>query len=439
MTSLRVRLLVTMLGLVTVIVVAGIIGAFLLGNEERQEFMDRQLQVVAENLGDLPAPLPGTEDIEDDPDDVIAIQVWDATGALVRESPPGIGIPRQPTEGFRNIEGATMDWRTYSRRTGGWTVQVSQTTAERDELAAANAIGSLLPLLALLPLSWLLVGGVVGFLLKPVTDLSDLMQVRAAGSFDPLPLEKLPRELKPLVTSLNGLLARQHDLLAARQRFVSDAAHQLRTPITAMRLQIENLARASSDSDIGELVADVQRGADRMSALAGQLLTLARAEDPQAEDTPHDLELGELVRTAIADVVVLADDAGVDLGFAQAGEICAACRPESVRMILVNLLDNAIGHSPRGAEVDVELNSKDGWAVVRVLDQGPGIPPGDIGRMFERFERGATVPRDGSGLGLPIAKALADREGATLTLENRSPGPGLIAELCLSLAPTVSR
>jgi signal transduction histidine kinase len=242
----------------------------------------------------------------------------------------------------------------------------------------------------------------------------------------PLPESDLPEEVQPLVHALNDLLGRLGRAMATQRGFIADAAHELRTPLTAVQLQLELARWATTPEEREAAFEDLQRGVSRAIHLVGQLLTLAR-EDPDVSERPlQPTDLSEIARLAVAEQTPLAIARQVDVGVSEAALSVIQGDPEALRVMLSNLIDNAIRYSPAGGRVDVSVTQRDHRALLTVQDAGPGIPVADRGRVFDRFFRGGNdldVP--GSGLGLAIVKGIADRHRATIQMDAGPAGRGL--------------
>ncbi|HVL77269.1 MAG TPA: ATP-binding protein, partial [Noviherbaspirillum sp.] len=226
---------------------------------------------------------------------------------------------------------------------------------------------------------------------------------------------------------LNDLLARLRQSIGAQRAFIADAAHELRTPLTALQLQIQLAERAQTPAERAQAFGELKQGYMRAMNMVQQLLTLARQEPDAAEMRREPVALRALAQQAVADHAALAEERGIDLGIAEAAEVSVAGDPDALRILLGNLVSNALRYTPRGGRVDVHV-VKDGHdTVLAVQDTGPGIPEQDLARVFDRFYRVPGTAEVGSGLGLAIAKQIAEAHGALLTLGNTH--PGLRAEL----------
>jgi two-component system OmpR family sensor kinase len=251
--------------------------------------------------------------------------------------------------------------------------------------------------------------------------------VRLAGDLDsrraddmaPLPLSRMPSELHPFISSINGLLARMRLLMDQQRRFVADAAHELRTPITALSIQAENLDSLALPKRARERVAALKQGMHRTKHLLEQLLALARHE--AIPSGPAEMPLAALDRVAqevAADLLPEATDQGVDLGFALVEPLAVRSEPVMLAALIRNLLDNALRFTPRGGTIDIGVYRQDGAAILQVEDTGPGIASTDMDRIFEPFFRGCRPEGEGTGLGMSIVKRIADNLGGGIALEN---------------------
>ena len=222
-------------------------------------------------------------------------------------------------------------------------------------------------------------------------------------------------EMQPVVRAMNGLFARTRQAFDAQQMFVADAAHELRSPLAALKVQLQMLARAQDDATRRLAAQRLDAGIDRATHLVEQLLALARA-DSGGRETPAATSLTEAARAALSDTLELAHTRGIDAGLEQAEELTVQAPPNGLRMLARNLVDNAVRYCPRGGRVDVRVRSDGPNAVLEVDDSGPGIPAAERPRVFDRFYRRADSPPGGTGLGLAIVKSVAERSGATVEL-----------------------
>jgi two-component system OmpR family sensor kinase len=306
----------------------------------------------------------------------------------------------------------------------GRVVQVAQPTRVRREAAAAAALRTVIPFLALLPVLGGLIWWTVGLGLAPLDRIAREVKSRSSTRLEPLPLQGVPAEARPLIEALNDLLHRRNAALAAQRAFIADAAHEMRTPLTALNLQANLIERAASDAARVFALADLKRGLARASHVVQQLLTLAR-EEPD-DGTPPALGRVDLVRLAgcaAADYALLAESRGIDLGLGE-GVASAPVNgdAEALRTLLANLVENAIRYTPGPGRVDIAVSLVEGQARLSVSDSGPGIPVDERERVFDRFYRRAEATEPGSGLGLAIVRTIAARHGASVELADSALG-----------------
>jgi two-component system, OmpR family, sensor kinase len=275
----------------------------------------------------------------------------------------------------------------------------------------------------------MMVGWLISRSLAPVERMRRQVATRPADDLSPLPAAGLPEEVLPLVDELNLLFGRVRVALAAHQQFVADAAHELRSPLTALKLQAQALRRAPDDASRQAAIARLNDGIERTIQLVSQLLALAREEGERAPAAQWQrMELRDLARQAVADVLPQAQARRIDIGLVTADAVWVRGQPEALHILLRNLLDNAVKYSPEGGQVDVAL-SDGAQPTLTVEDSGPGIPEAERERVFDRFYRVAGAEGAGSGLGLAIVKTIAARHGATVRLDRSQRLGGLKAEL----------
>ncbi len=430
--SLRTRLITWFTVLLISFGLMGGLGAYIAAQQDPDNFLDNQMREIAldvvgsvDDLAQMPAPPLAASDM-------IVVQAWNAHGDLLKSFPPGFDLPRQPKTGFTNFETPNGGWRSYTWVLDDGTIQVSQRTIVRRELALKAANPAINTTFLLIPMSWLLVRWLVGHILTPVDHLVDQLRARQPDSTQQLVARDLPSEIIPLVGAMNEALARVRDTLAAQRRFTSNAAHQLRTPLTALRLQVRNLRQVSSRAGIAELLDEMELGIRRMSALTGQLLALARVEAQPTTETSPPASLPDVLQEAIAGVISLAQSKGVCLSSAEIPPVWVEAEQHDLVMLFSNLLDNAIRYTPPGGQVEIALTPDASKVAVEIADTGPGIPHEMLTRVFDPFVRVNGEP-EGMGLGLAIVKALAGRSHAQVELCNKTRGSGLVARVELSI------
>lgn len=304
-------------------------------------------------------------------------------------------------------------------RPDGARFAVAQRTSVRDEIASDMAFRTVLPIAALIPCLLLVTAVVIARSLLPMVRLASDLDGRRADDMTPLPAAQMPSELHPFVASINGLLQRVRLLMDQQRRFVADAAHELRTPITALSLQAENLDSVDLPSGARERVTSLRQGIGRTKHLLEQLLALARQEagSPEGAILPV-VALDDVAKEVIADVLPGAAGRGIDLGFARVEP--AMVRSEAVMLAALarNLLDNALRFTPRGGRIDAWVYRDGSAAILQIEDSGPGVAPEEIGRIFEPFFRGKRPEGDGAGLGLSIVERIVDRLEGSIEAAN---------------------
>lgn len=442
MTSLRTQLWFWLLALMTLAGLLAASFAYWSAQDEAKGFFDNQLRLMAIYVGDpvgAAAPAATTADDADpaDPEDNFLVQVWDGTGRLVRSSLPSETLAAAGKTGFSDTTSASGSWRTYTLVAANRTVQVSQQSVVRAELASDAAWRSLVPVAVVIPLSWLLLSLVINRILRRIDAVAGRLATRRPGDWEPIPLSDIPTDLAPLVTAANDLLGRLETALSAQKRFVSDAAHELRTPLAALQIQIGNLRNASG-AEMPARIEELERGVRRATQLTRQLLTTARTEDI-ANKQPVAIDLVDLARIAIAEVLPLADHRHQDLGLVQADSATIDGDSDDLRVLVGNLLENAVRYTPDSGIVDVAVIAAGGEIALEVRDTGPGIDPALLDEVFQPFRRAADPGVEGSGLGLTIARRIAERHGAIITLSNRPDRTGLIARVTFNRPHSVTR
>jgi two-component system OmpR family sensor kinase len=441
MSSIRRTLLVWLLaGLASIALIAS--GAtYLAARREVGELLDLQLKQLAYStrIDDLlrgrrpglePPTPPSTSGITE-----LVTQIWDRDGVLVYWSQPGMGLPVPATEGYSTANHDGRRWRVYTLVQGTHALQVAQAESEREAVATQTALRTLVPFVALLPIFGALIWIGVGRGLAPLDAISRAVARRRPDAMAPIAESRVPEELQPLVVSLNGLLERLSEALAAQRRFTADAAHELRTPLAALKLQLD-LARRNGDASGGaSALDDLDAGVARASHVVEQLLTLARVEPEALAQQRVDCDLVALARDAIVARAALAADKSIDLGLAHATPATVSGDPASLAILLSNLIDNALRYTPRGGRIDVAVDRDDGGPTLSVTDNGPGIPVEDRERVFDRFFRGSDQHEQGSGLGLSIVKRIADAHHAVIDLDDAPQGSGLVVRVHFPAPP----
>ena len=346
------------------------------------------------------------------------IQIWRADGVMLYRSPQGRLLPPQTVIGFSDTVAGGEPYRIYALRTATQVVQVAQQTEARGRMAGQLALRAVLPVALLAPVLMLIVWWVVGRAIGPIERVRRQVAARRPDDLAPLPTAGLPAEVRPLVGEMNGLLTRLSDAWDALTHFTADAAHELRSPLAALRLQAQSLQRAPDDATRAIATERLLAGIDRATRLVEQLLALARQEGAGEGAELGSLDLTALARNALADAEPEAARHAIALTLdAPTAHVVLRADEAALAVLLRNLLGNALRHTPPGGQVRVGVREEASVIDLTVEDSGPGIAPDERARVQDRFYRVPGTPGHGSGLGLAIVRAIAERHGAALTLD----------------------
>jgi two-component system OmpR family sensor kinase len=421
--------------LLTGVLAAGLVASAIVFFQARAEangLFDYQLRQIAIALRDrtfLPGQLDEVLKGEDARE--VVVQVWGPDGARIYTSDARAAAPAAIRLGFDDLLAGNGRWRVFGIQQRGLTFQVAQPMSVRDDLALAAAMRTLLPFLVALPLMGLLIWRLVGHGLRPLETTAQAVARRNPESLSPVDAAGVPGEVRPLIASLNGLLSRLGKAFAWQRQFVADAAHELRTPLTALRLQLQLAERATTEDERKEAHGALREGIARSARLVEQLLALARM-DPGTPMAPlADIDLGELAKSVVHEQQVVASARSIALVALDVEHVVVAGDAPGLRMLLDNLVGNALRHSPAGGRVAVCVARRDAGARIVVEDQGPGIPPSERERVFDRFHRGEGAAEGGSGLGLAIVRRVVERHGGKVELADATAGTGLRAIVSL--------
>ena len=346
------------------------------------------------------------------------IQIWRADGVMLYRSPQGRLLPPQTVIGFSDTVAGGEPYRIYALRTATQVVQVAQQTEARGRMAGQLALRAVLPVALLAPVLMLIVWWVVGRAIGPIERVRRQVAARRPDDLAPLPTAGLPAEVRPLVGEMNGLLTRLSAAWDALTHFSADAAHELRSPLAALRLQAQSLQRAPDDATRAIATERLLAGIDRATRLVEQLLALARQEGAGEGAERVSLDLTALARNALADAEPEAARHAIALTLdAPTAHVVLRADEAALAVLLRNLLGNALRHTPPGGQVRVGVREEASVIDLTVEDSGPGIAPDERARVLDRFYRVPGTPGHGSGLGLAIVRAIAERHGAALTLD----------------------
>lgn len=422
--------------LCVVAVVAIWIGALALSYADAQEETRDLLDAHLAQAASLLATQSGDEDDAVDTDHVpdlhryarsVSFQVWRQGRTLGLHS---ANAPDEPLgserEGFSERLIGGVSWRVFSTWDAAHEnlVHVGERIEIRDHLLKEIIEHMLKPAVLALPLLGLLLWGAVWVGLRPLNRIAAELEQRHPHQLEPVNIDGAPLEIRPLVARLNRLFARIDASFDNTRRFTADAAHELRTPLAAIRAQAQVAVHSVADADRVRAVQQVLRGCDLATHLVEQLLTLARL-DSTAVPMRDPIELRALATGVIADLAETAITRDIEVVLAEGPRVVISGQAGLLRILLRNLLDNAIRYSGNGTEVEVQVGEHAGEVRLAVLDAGPGIPPEAMTRVFDRFYRVVGHAEEGSGLGLSIAQRIAQIHGGRIVLEARAEQSGL--------------
>ncbi|HWH42578.1 MAG TPA: ATP-binding protein [Usitatibacter sp.] len=430
--SLKRRLLAGLMGAVALVWLATTAYSYFDARHEINELLDAHLAqsaslIVAQVTHDLEEIELEHAPASDRHARHVAFQVWeDGTGLRLRsgDAPSSRLSPRE--EGFDNTRLQGRSWRVFTTWDAGhrYLVQIAERDEARREIAGGIATNLLVPLVVALPVLALFAWITIGRAVKPLDRLGDEVERRSADNLHTLALEGAPREVIPLVRSLNALFDRVQRLVENERRFTADAAHEMRTPLAGLKTQAQ-VARGAADEGARQHALDrVIEGCDRATRLVDQLLTLARLE-PGGARPGGSCDLVAIARPVVAELAPFALARGVEVELIAPAAVGADGHADLLSILLRNLVDNAVRYSPGGGRVRVEIARIAAAARLTVSDQGRGIGPEDRARIGQRFYRVLGTGQTGSGLGLSIVQRIAEIHGARLRFEDGDHGKGL--------------
>lgn len=431
--SIQARLSIALL--VAVVVLALIAGTFSFYSafdeaHERQDDVLYQVMGLAE-VANLPIT-SGSRYIklgDADDDSFLFVHIYgkQGTGTPGSHSPDTVQFSPALSNGLHTVKVKGTAYRILYKTLGnGNRVVVAQDTDIRDDIATNGALRTLAPFLVFMPIVLIIIAILVRRMFQPIVDISREIDARSETDLKPVVNPRIPREVRPFIRAINRLLTRVAESVEVQRRFVADAAHELRSPLTALALQAESLEQASMSNTARERLERLHQGIERNRNLLDQLLTLARAQSPGGQGGLA-ISVHEIYRRVLEDLLPLAETRHIDIGMVGAQDALVAATELDLTALVKNLVDNAIRYTPEGGRVDLSVMADKGTVVMRVSDSGPGITPTDRTRVFDAFYRVLGNDQQGSGLGLSIVKTIADRIGARvrLTSTDAATGTGL--------------
>lgn len=436
MRSLRRRLLIWLLPATLLAGLVASAATYWGALSELNEVLNDQLRGIAQHVVVEPdghLSLRGMQGANEDrlsgeQSHTVLLQVWRGRTAIFSTDRDSL-LPPPQAAGFSDIELDGQLWHTYVERNGDLLVRIAQESRARWEAVAEIATALFWPVLSLVPVLALFIWFGIGYGLRPLRQIAANLKRRDVDNMREIDTASMPTEVKPLVDAINDLLSRLDQAFIAQRQFIADAAHELRTPIMGLGLQAELLRKASGLHEREAITAQIHTGTARLAHLAEQLLTLARLGPESPAPVFGEVDLTALARAVISERVRYAEANEIDLGLVATGAVTARGNADGLRILLNNLVENAIRYAGAHATIDVIVGHQDGCAMLEVRDTGPGIPEEDRSRVWERFYRGNGHAASGSGLGLSIVRRIAEQHHARISLGSGKDHRGLAVTL----------
>lgn len=425
--SLRWMLSASICGTILLVGVIGALTSFWFAFEEARDLQDDELRAIA-RLVNLPDTSIVSSELQPSADDEPEMRIWlirtCKSGTIVKTPDFSLSLPADLSDGLHTVESRGETWRLYARGVNHeYGLAVAQRTSARDEIARDSALRTLIPLLFVIPILVFLTAILIRVLLHKVHEVASQMDKKGADDFEPLGIAAVPDEIVPFVTATNRLLERVQGVLSKQRQFVASAAHELRSPVTAMTLHLDNaIGEDSAPTPLAARLAPLGEGLERMRMLVEQLLSLARMQEQSLPSREFFDGKGILVEVLGA-LFPVADAKDVDLGIVVGESLRLHGSEHDFRALARNAIENAVLYTPPGGRVDVRFYRDRDHAVFEVDDTGPGIAEEHLVRVFDPFYRIPGSGQPGSGLGLAIIRAAAARLGGTVALKNSIPGP----------------
>lgn len=431
--SLRQRLLLWAVPGALLLLLGGGLAAYAIGVSATRDAYDQGLldaaTEVEEQMVNTPATIPkelpphAQRVLLVEPADRVYFRIQSMSGTLIagsEELPLPVPLPATGSEVFYDLRVGTRPVRVVALGAAeGKTILVAATLIKRDSMIREFLTSMLLPGLALLSCSLIFIWIGLRTVLTPLDELRQQLALRSPTDLSPIDVRSAPQELQPVLDEINELLVRLGESLDTQRHFVSEAAHQLRTPIAALQAQVEAAVQDSSPGERTRLNR-VLGATHRLAHLVHQLLALARAE-PSGHAAPVPVDLSALIRARAESWLPQAIARDIDLGF-ELNVACVFGTPLLLEELIGNLVDNALTYTPQQGQVTIRCGKLGNAAFLRVEDSGPGIPEAQREHVFERFVRLSEDTTDGCGLGLSIARRIATQHGATIRISDAEGG-----------------
>jgi len=423
MNSIRSKLLIAFTGTIFCVTTAAAIAVYWEVKDEANELFDYQLKQMATvflNTNTISLNAFNTKNDMEEVDDDFALVVYDAQNKKLFSSGLDFSVPYPNATGYQSQLIDREKWHSFALKNSKKTVLVLQPEKAREKIAASTAFMAIVPFLIAFPVFGILIWLIIRQGLLPLRDFQKKVALLDEHSLEPLAFSSMPLELKPLGDALNTMIKRLKIAIDARKNFIADAAHELRTPLAVLKLQLELAQKLTNTQDVQSSLNNLEKGVERANRLVEQLLTLARQERSEADRLPAKINMTQIVTDIVVSSLPFAEAKGVELEVRRIEQIYLTADEHEIQTAVANLVDNAIRYTPAGGIVSLNLYSQNHHAVLNVIDSGIGIKDDEKKRIFDRFYR---VNNDsiGSGLGLSIVREICQKYGAKLTVGDNSP------------------
>lgn len=420
--SLQIKISVWLSISILIIAVPAVMFSFFTALHEANELQDDELRQIAGLLDQNPSSVDEYPD--SDPENRLIVQLLGTKRTNDSSDKYLQKLPDDLPDGMQTLMLNNENWRMFVRTLhSGKRLAVCQQIAVRDEIMQDSALRTLMPFILIIPVIIIFVGLLVRQMFKPVIQLSSDLHMRGENDLSPLKDANIPDEVRPFIDSVNCMFTRVKHSMDMQRRFVADAAHELRSPLTALMIQAEQLDSVAMSLEAKERLEILQLGMQRMHGLLNQLLTLARV---QGEDDNHSIKISvqAVLRRVLEDLMPLAEAKNIDIGLVSEADVMVMAPEVSLIILIRNIVDNAIKYSPQNGRIDINISQTKNDVSIEVVDNGPGISSDNQERVFDPFYRVLGNDTIGSGLGLSIVKTITDKLGGAVFL-NSSKNTGL--------------
>ena len=385
----------------------------LLAYFEAKDLQDEVLLQVAQLVSDVGINAPRVLEYDFEESTIIA-QSLNSNGLL--------SIPGSHANGFVTVEANDISWRALViTKPSGERFAVAQQTELIEEIAWANVVSAILPIGILAIILMGLIHWIIAKRMKPISTLARQTDAQTVNALNPLGTQSVPMEIVPFIEAINRLLRRTKQTIHRQRRFIADASHELRTPITALSLLAENSNNAQSESEQLKHRNLIQQGLDRLNNLVNQLLNLTRLQNTDSQTAEY-VQFDDIVKDVLVMLHPLAEQKNIDLGIVQASPATVENINKGLAQLVENAIANAIRYTPQGGRIDVGVNVENSLVEFTVTDTGPGINEAEMEAVLTPFYRGKNQMEDGSGLGLAICSEIAKLQKGKIALSNVDDG-----------------